>query len=408
MLRKVVFVVFDGLGDRPIEALGGLTPLEAARTPNLDLIASAGICGMVYTIGRGVMPGSDTSHLNLLGYPPSEFYTGRGPIEAVGVGLRGAAGDVALRGNFGTVDSDWVVRDRRAGRIANATRFAQVIDGITVEDVRFTVRAGTAHRAAVVMQGQGLSSQITAMDPKEEGVQVRCCNPLYDTREASHTAKAVNAFAKEAYGRLRDLQENREREAQGLLPANFLLLRGAGAFAQVPSFRDRFGFRACCIAGGGLYKGVATLVGMDLVEVEGATAQPDTNVRGKFRKAVEVTADYDFVFVHVKPTDSLAEDGNFLGKKDFIEKIDAAAEELRKLADDVLLVLTADHSTPCELKKHSADPVPIVIHGRGVRTDAVKSFGERSCAQGGLGIFDGDGVMKEVLNLTARTSIFGS
>lgn len=408
IVNKVMFLIFDGLGDRPIKEFGNKTPLEAANTPNFDKLASKSICGLSNALGRGVRPGSDVSHLAIFGYPMEKYYTGRGPIEVAGLGIKLQEGDVAFRGNFGSVDFDWNILDRRAGRIRVVDEFAAAIDGLTIDGVQIIVKPGTAHRAGVVFRGKGLSANITDADPHEEGKPVLEVKPKDDTAEAAFTASVINKFMRKSYEILDSLESNKKRCADGNFPANFLLLRGAGMYPTMPNFEEKYGLKACCIAGGGLYRGIGAFLGMDLINVEGATALPDSNVRNKFIAAKKALEEYDFVFTHVKATDSLAEDGNSQGKKDFIEKCDIAAEELLNLPENVLLVVTADHSTACELKAHSADPVPVMFCSEHVRIDDVTEFNERTFVKGGLGRMVGADIMKEVMNIMGKLHLIGA
>ncbi len=408
MLEKVILVVCDGLGDRPIKDLGGLTPLEAAKTPHLDSLAAESECGMMHSLGRGFVPGSDVSHLNILGYDYEQYYSGRGTIEAAGVGLQLSDGDVALRGNFGTINDQLIITDRRAGRINNVKTLTEALDGLEIDGVTFIVKPGTAHRAAVLMRGKGLSNAIIDADPHKGDVPIREVTPIGNTVEASFTATVLNKFLKKSHEILKAHPLNVERQRNGELPANYLLVRGAGKYSKVPGFKERFNFSGCCIAGGGLYKGVASFLGMEVLDVPGATALPDSDIEAKFRTAIKSLALYDFVFVHVKAADSLAEDGNFKGKRDFIEKIDKAAGLFNELSKDVLLIITADHSTPCEQKSHSGDPVPILFRGHGVRVDKVTAFNERACTEGGLGFITGKDVIPQVLNLFGTLHLTGA
>jgi 2,3-bisphosphoglycerate-independent phosphoglycerate mutase len=406
-MPKAMLVVMDGLGDRPIKELGGLTPLEAAHTPNLDALATRGITGIMNAIGVGQRPGSDTSHLSILGYDIARYYTGRGTIEVAGLGMDLQPGDVALRGNLGTVDENLVAVDRRAGRIADTGPFVKDLNGLTFEGVTMLVQPGTGHRAGIILRGPGLSSRISDNDPHEVGVKVHEVHPLDDTPEAAFTARVLNHFLAEAHRILKDHPLNRERLAQGKPPANYLLGRGAGYYKQVEKFRDRYGLKACAIAGGGLYKGIGRFTGMDVLTVPGATGLANTDIAAKFRAALEALAgDYDFAFVHLKATDAFGEDGDFLGKKGFIERIDRAAGVLLEVPD-LLLAVTADHSTPCALKRHSGDPVPLMMAGEGVRTDQVSQYGERACARGGMGRLIGLMVMPEIINLLGRSPLIG-
>lgn len=407
MLRKVIFVICDGLADRPIPELGGLTPLEAAPTPHLDKLAYEAECGMMHTLGRGKTPGSDTAHLTLFGYDIATSYSGRGPIEVAGLGMELKHGDVALRGNMGTV-IDGMITDRRAGRIRVVTPVCEALDGMEIDGVTFIVKPGTAHRAGVIIRGEGLSDAIIDADPHVPDVPIRTVTPTDDTPEAKKTADVLNKFLARAHEVLKDHQFNKDRIAAGDLPANYLLVRGAGQYKQVESFEKRYGLSACCIAGGGLYKGIGAFLGMDILEVPGATALPDTDIEAKFKLAVDSLKKYDFVFVHVKAADSLGEDGDHAGKRDFIARIDQAVPVLAGRPDDTLLVWTADHTTPCEMKAHSADPVPIMYHGGAVRTDRVESFGERACGEGGLGFISGLDLMPQVMNLLGKLHLVGA
>jgi 2,3-bisphosphoglycerate-independent phosphoglycerate mutase len=411
MLHKAILLILDGLGDRPIPELGHLTPLEKATAPNLDRLAREGICGLMSVLGPGFVPGSDVAHLTIFGYDIHNYYAGRGPIEAVGLGLQLAGGDVALRGNLSTVDDDLTILDRRAGGITDVSGLVRDLDGLEIDGVRFIVRPGTAHRAAVIMRGQGLSAAIT--DPDSHFDSPKACDPepTDHSPEAKFTAEVVSKFIARSHEILARSPINTDRKARGLLPANFMLLRGAGKHNNLPSFEEKYGLKACGIAGAGLYKGLATYAGMTLIDVPGATGLEDTDVRAKFTAALRCLETFDFVFVHVKATDSLSHDGNYEGKAAFIEKIDAAAEILLNRPDGVLLVVTGDHTTSCTRRNHTADPVPILMHaphGDSLRVDQVTAFGERPCQQGGLGKILGIDVMPEVMTLLNRSRMIGT
>jgi 2,3-bisphosphoglycerate-independent phosphoglycerate mutase len=406
-MNKAMLIVMDGLGDRPLRELGWLTPLEAAHTPNLDALAARGITGVMNALGVGLRPGSDTSHLAILGYDIDQYYTGRGTIEVAGLGMDLEPGDVALRGNLGTVDDNLTVVDRRAGRITDTGPFVRDLDGLTYEGVTLKVRPGTGHRAGLILRGPGLSSRISDNDPHEVGVKVHEVHPLDDIPEAAFTAKVLNHFLSEAHRILKDHPLNQERLAQGKPAANYLLGRGAGYYKKIEPFEQRYGLKACTIAGGGLYKGIGAFTGMDVLQIAGATGLPDTDIDAKLRAGLDTLAGaYDFAFVHIKAADTFGEDGNYLGKMNFINKIDLAFRLLQDAPH--LIVVTADHSTPCALKKHSGDPVPITMVGDGlVRPDDVAHFGERACARGALGRLTGLQVMPEIINLLGLAKLIG-
>jgi 2,3-bisphosphoglycerate-independent phosphoglycerate mutase len=211
----------------------------------------------------------------------------------------------------------------------------------------------------------------------------------------------------EAYKRLFRLESNKMRREKGELEANMLLVRGAGVYPRIESFESKFGMSPVCVAGAGLYKGVARMLGMKVVEVAGATGTGDTNVKAKIEAAIKASREHEFVFVHIKAADSYGEDGDAVGKKKFLENVDQGIAELVGL-ENVLVVVTADHSTPCAFKGHSGDPVPVVMVGEGVRTDAVTSFGERSCVAGGLGRIRGVDVMRLVISVLGTGEKFGA
>lgn len=406
---KVILTIIDGLGDRPIPELENLTPLEAARKPNLNKLAKSGVCGVMNAIAAGVRPGSDTSHLAILGYDPRVYYFGRGPFEAVGIGMDVDPGDIALRVNLGTVEKNFNIIDRRAGRIENVEPLIKDLNDIVLNGVRFSIKAGTGHRAALVLKGKNLSQEISDGDPHITGVKVNKILPKNKTSAAKKTAEVLNKFLDKAYKLLEGYPLNKERIKNSLPPANYLLVRGVGKLARFEPFNEKYGFsKSCCIAGAGLYKGIALVLGMDIVEVKGATGLPNTNLERKFKTAKEMTKVYDFVFLHIKAADSLGEDGNFRGKKEFIEKIDKASKHFLNLKN-TFVVVTADHSTPCCLKAHSGDPVPLMITGPGVRTDNCFKFEERECAQKGcLGKITGLDLMPEILNLIGKNKIYGA
>ena len=404
---KVILLICDGLGDWPLAELGDKTPLEAAHTPHLDRFAAEGITGMMWSLGRGLVPGSDVAHLSIFGYDIERYYSGRGPIELRGIGIPLQKGDVAWRANLATVDGSGTIVDRRAGRVESVVGFVEELDGTVIDDVQFIVKPGTAHRAGLIMRGPGLSAAVEDVDPHRVDVPVREPRPRDGSKEARRTAGLLARFLKIARQKLEANSLNADRVKAGLLPANYMLVRGAGSYMEFPSLKKRYGMDAVCVAGGGLYKGVAAYVGMHVASVPGATGLPGTDVRAKFRAARDFLKEKDFVFVHVKPTDSLAEDGNHQGKLECIEAIDRAAEALVDMPN-TLLVVTGDHSTPCALMRHSADPVPILAHGPNVRTDGVWEFGERSCVQGGLGYLRGVELMPEILNWVGLAKLQGA
>jgi len=403
-MKKIIFIICDGMGDLPVEEFNNQTPLESAHTPNMDRLAKNGITGLMYILGKGIRPNSDEAHLTLFGYD-SKNHPKRGPIEAAGVGIELEEGDVAIRANLATVDEELKVKDRRSGRIEDTTQFTKDLDGMEIDGVKFIVKSGTGHRIIIVMRGEGLSDKISNSDVHYvsntevvedwENHKVNTIKPLNDSNEAKFTAKVLQKFLEKSHEILEKNPLNDEREGQNKLRGNYLLTRCPGFYKKLKTFKERYDLKSCCIAGAGLYKGLGSVVGMHIIEVEGATGLPNTNVKAKMEEAKKQIENYNFVFVHIKATDIYGENGDCKGKKDFIEKIDEAIDNLDEI--DANIIITSDHSTPCSHKDHSPDPVPILIHRKNVEPDNVDKFGEKYCKNGSLGIIYGKNLMKILL-----------
>jgi 2,3-bisphosphoglycerate-independent phosphoglycerate mutase len=362
---KIVLLVMDGLGGLPLEPRGD-TALEAARTPNLDRLAAESICGLHQPVAPGITPGSGPSHLALFGYDPLEYEVGRGVLSALGIDFDLAPGDVAARGNYCTLGDDGRVADRRAGRIPTEKNreLSALLRNIELPGVEVFVRPVKEYRLLLVLRGEGLSGNLADTDPQDVGQKP--LDPEPGSPEAEKTAGLVRQFL----GQAREI-------LAGHHPANMVLLRG---FSQLPdwsSFERAFGLRAAAIAGYPMYRGVAKLVGMDVLETG---AEPEE----EWATLEQHWDDYDFFFLHVKRTDSAGEDGDFERKAALIEEVDALLPRLRRLGPDVLVV-TGDHSTPAVMKYHSWHPVPVLLWSRYCRADRVDRFGERACMAGGLG-----------------------
>lgn len=362
---KIVLLVLDGLGGLP-RASDGRTELEAARTPVLDALAAEGIVGLHQPVGPGITPGSGPGHLGILGYDPLTHRIGRGALAAAGIDFDLQSGDLAARGNFCTVDEDGVVTDRRAGRIGTDEneRLCGLLRQIRIDGIEVLLAPIKEHRFLLVLRGGGLSDAIDDTDPQQTGV--RPGNPTARMPEAKQTA-----------GRLARLLEQARAILREESPANMILLRGFAHQPDLPRFEDVFGLRAAALAGYPMYRGLARLLGMQVLS--GTDTVPDAvaRVRDSF-------GDFDFFFVHVKGTDSAGEDGDFEAKVKSIEAADEAAAALLEMNPDVLMV-TGDHSTPAVLRSHSWHPVPALLWSKRCRPDGVDRFGERACLAGSLG-----------------------
>ncbi len=376
-MKKIIFIVLDGLGDEPIPEFEGKTPLEEAETSNLDKMAEKGVCFSVEPFHpRTAIPTSEGGHFSLFGYNPQEYGIARGVFTAKGAGLKVEKGDVALRGNFSTVDENMNMIDRRAGRIKETQPLIDELNGMVIEGVEFLIKSAREHRIGIVLKGKGLSSNISDGDSHygEMGKKARKIEPLDESKEAGFTSEVLNKFLDRSRKILKNHPLNKKRK----LPANYILTRGASSLAGIPSFKEKYGLSAFCVAGKILYQQIAELLGMDLVKVEGATGLPDTNLKGKFEAVLENIPEYDFAFLHIKATDSLAEDGDFRGKKEFIEKADKEIGSLLEL-ENVLIIVTADHSTCSLLKRHCKRPFPLLIYGDG--KGSLEGFSEKACKE---------------------------
>jgi len=408
--RKILFLVLDGISDRPCPELAGRTPLQAAKKPNLDAFAREGVCGIMDTIAPGIRPGSDTAHLALLGYDPHTYYTGRGPLECVGTGITMEPGMIGFRCNYATLTQDGRVSDRRAGRIHDtAALSAAVQEGVDLKKfgVEFVFRSGAGHRAALALKGDGLGHCVSSNDPKKEGVPPLTITPLQQTKKDKKTAMVCNEFVRQSTQILADLPVNRDRIQHGLNPATVVLMRGAGEMGNFEPFSTRYGISGSVICAASLIAGIGTAVGLRRVHVDGITGSQDSNLAGKIDAALKELQSQDFVLVNIKGADESGHDGLAKQKTAFIEKIDSAISPLRTL-QDTIIVICADHSTPCTVKDHSADPVPVVIRGEGVRTDDVSGFDEISCAQGGLNRIPGSSLLPIALDLINRSHKYGA
>ena len=405
--KKMLMVVCDGASDRPVKEFDGRTPLQVARKPAMDAIARNGVSGTMDVIAPGVVPGSDTAHLALFGYDPYQVYTGRGPIEAAGAGIDLQEGDVAFRCNFATSDDGVHIRDRRAGRIrSGGAELAATLSGMKLENIEVIFKEGSEHRAVLVLRGNGLDHRVSDVDPHSEGelLRSRALSP-----SAEKTASLLNEFVARSYEILSKHKVNADREKNGLAPANIVLPRGAGSPAPIDSIASRFKLRCAGIAGVTMVKGICRLVGMDVVDVDGATGGLDTDYLAKARAAVDALEEHDLVFLNVKAPDIAGHDGDFRLKVQMIENIDMMLGSLLKdLHKEVVVALTADHSTPVSIRDHSADPVPVSVSGADSRVDSVREYDEISAASGALGRIRGVDLLPIMLGTANRSSKFGA
>lgn len=362
---KIVLLVIDGLGGLPREQ-DLLTELEAAKTPNLDTLATKSICGLQQPVGPGITPGSGPGHLALFGYDPIKYQVGRGVLSALGINFKLEAKDIAARGNFCTIDNNDNITDRRAGRIPTDKNIelCKLLRNINLPDVKIFIETVKEYRFLLVLRGEGLSGDLIDTDPQMIGRKP--LEPKGLTSDAEKTVNLVRNFITQAKEVLKDQS-----------PANMVLLRGFSKKPNWPTIKDVFGLNCAAIAAYPMYRGLAKLIGMDILE----TGQ---TVKEEFNTLTNNWNEYDYFYLHVKKTDSAGEDGDFDRKVAKIEEVDEQIPKLLDLNPDVIII-TGDHSTPSLLKYHSWHPVPVLLWSKYCRTDKVKKFGERDCIIGGLG-----------------------
>lgn len=385
---KIVMLVIDGLGGIPNPDTGK-TELETAHTPNLDALATKGICGLSEPISTGITPGSAPGHLALFGYNPLTFQIGRGILEALGIGFDIEPGDIAARGNFCTIDKDRLVTDRRAGRISTeeSSKLCQLLDGIEIDGVKVIIRPVKEHRLVVIFRGSGLSADISDSDPQQTGVTTRDIVAL--NQQAGHTADITNRFIAHAKEILADHH-----------PANMVLLRGFSKKPQFPTMTDIFKLKAAAIASYPMYRGLAKTIGMDILETGQTIEDELLTLKRNFKQ-------YDFFFIHIKETDAAGEDGDFSRKVTSLEHIDKLLPELTDLKPDVIVV-AGDHSTPAILKGHSWHTMPILLYSRYCRPDGVDRFAEQACIAGGLGKIPATDIMPLAMANALKLDKFGA
>ena len=403
---KILLLIIDGVGDRPCDFLGGKTPLQAANIPNLDELAKTGICGIMDPVAPGVRAGSDTSHLILLGYPPQHYYTGRGPLEAEGCGIQMEPGMIGFRANYATLDDAGNVIDRRAGRIQDTTEISAAIRkgvDLTKYGVTIEFEPGPGHRAALALKGNGLSAAVSSNDPKATGVPPKTIHPEGEnTPEAQFTAEICNEFCRQTAEILKNHPVNLARKDTGQNPANVVLIRGAGVMGVYEPFDERHELSGSVVAAAAIIAGIGSSIGLRRVPVT-----PATPLAEQVALVMQEFATQDFVLFNIKNADEYGHDGKALEKKEFLEKIDL---ELRPFMEmpDLMIAVCGDHSTPCTIKEHSADPVPLIIHGDGARVDCVSAYDEISCANGGLCRIRGGDLMPILLDLIDKTHKYGA
>lgn len=387
---KILYIVVDGLGDLPHPEFAHKTPLEKARIPNIDILASKGNCGLTIPIRWGITPGSGPAHLALFGYDPIKYEIGRGVLSALGIGIELRESDVAARVNFCTVDKDGNITDRRAGRIATeiCAERCNELSKIEIPGIEILIHPEMEYRASLVVRGAGLGGEVSDTDPQIVGVK-----PLQakGTDENSiKTAAIVNKF----------LSQTKEILSKHDV-ANMVLLRGFDQFQKLPLMQEIYKLNPACIATYPMYRGVTRLLGMTVLDA-GDTIESEFDALKRHLK------DYDFFYLHIKKTDSAGEDGDFLKKVYVLEELDKNLKTAEKMGFDVIVVC-GDHSTPCIMKSHSWHPVPFLLFSKTIeRHDEVKFFNETECLKGAFGNFPATDAIVLTLAVAGKLNKYGA
>lgn len=427
-MLKLIYVVIDGMGDLPIEELENQTPLEFAETPKMDFLASKGKLGLMYTVKRGVAPESDVAVISILGYDPYKYHVGRGPLEAYGAGLNMKDGDLALRCNFATLGEGKRVVDRRAGRnltFSEASELAEAINSLVKLEsypADFEFRNTIGHRGVLIIRSKvgPLSAKISNTDPAYERVAglgvakahvkmiLEDCVPLEDSEAARISARLVNEFIWKSHEVLERHEVNKRRKSEGKLKANVILTRDAGN--SLPKFfniNEKYGVKFACLADMPVERGIARLAGMHPVDLPPPSGDLMHDCQIRAEKLLSILNDFDCFYIHIKGPDEPGHDGNFMLKAEKIAIIDKHffGSILSKInLNETIICVTADHSTPCKLKAHSDDPVPLLIAGGKIKSDGINKFSEKACRGGSLGTLERGTSLMPILMKTIKDS----
>ena len=406
---KIVYVLLDGVGDLPHPNLAGKTPLGAANTPNLDRLAKNGTMGEVITVGKGIAPESDIAVFNMLGYKfKHDDYVGRGVVEAIGIGIDFKDGDLALRGNFATLNGDGVIIDRRAGRNIEK-QDAEAVSNEIEEKIKFSDENAMAiitptigHRLVIRIRSNGaLSSNITNTDPSygrvngmgiaravTDFLRIEKCLPLDEEPHTKLASKLVNELTEQSLDIMKKSKVNERRKENDKKLLNGILLRDAGnTYPKVTPINDLHSMKFSCIVDMPVEIGISEILKMKTYDAGGLTDYEE-----KAKVAAKAMDEQNAVYVHLKGPDEFGHDGDARGKMENIEEIDKRF--FGTLLDNidsskVAVIISADHSTPCVNKGHSADPVPLLISGNMVTSDDTQRFTETEAKKGRIGLIDG-------------------
>ncbi len=391
--NKIVLLVMDGGAGIPVPEKGGMTEFEAAKTPNLDELTKDSILGMAYPVAPGITPGSGPGHLGIFGYNPLDYEFGRGILEALGAGMEVKKGDVAIRGNFITVDENGIITDRRAGRIPDEIG-QKMVEKLKseikkIDDVEVIISHVKEYKFAVIFRGEGLGDKVNDTDPQKVGLKP--LEPQGEDEPSKKTAQIAKKFLEKAFEVLKNEH-----------PANGCTLRGFALKPDIPPMQEVFKLNPAAIATYPMYKGISKLVGMEVLKVD------SVDIADEVKTLKENWDKYDFFYVHIKKTDSYGEDGNFDAKVHIIEEVDEKVIPALMELNPTVIAITCDHSTPSLLKGHSWHPVPFLLHSPYERKDDTVRFTEKEAMKGGLGNIYAVDEMPMMLAAALKLKKFGA
>ncbi len=410
-MKKIIYIILDGIADQALKELDNKTPLEAALTPQMDRLAQKGITGMVYPMGKNIVPQSDTAVISILGYDYQRYYTGRGPLEAFAEGVPMSAGNLALRVTFACVEPDGVtLKDRRMGRNLTsdeASALAQEINAkVSLSNATFEFKHTVGRWGVLVIRGMHskLSGWVTNTDPAYERVgsfsrpwekallHVPQAVPMTgheNSPEAQEAASLLNEFTRESQRVLMESAINKRRINENKMPANIILSRDAGdRLPEFPDINSKYKMKFGCFVQMPVERGIALLTGMQIIAMPSSTGHLDVDYQIWAKIALDALPRYDGIYIHIKGPDEAGHDGDHVRKKEVIELIDKFffANLIAHLnLKDCIVAVTADHATLCSRRAHSVDPVPILISGGKIPPDGSMSFSEKAAFLGSCG-----------------------
>lgn len=380
---KFVVILGDGMADLPLATLQGKTPLQAAKTPQMDLAAKQGRNGLASTVPDGFPPGSDVANLSVVGYSPQKYYSGRAPLEAAAMGVHLGEGEIAFRCNFVTIQ-DGMMNDYSAGHITSAEG-RELIDALKPIVPGQRLYAGVSYRNLLVIKSGAEAICTPPHDISDQSIK--------DHLPRGQGASLLIELMEASKSVLADHPVNQKRLELGKKPANMIWLWGQGPAPSMPSFQQKYGLTGAMISAVDLLKGIGVYAGLEVIDVPGATGTLDTNYEGKVKATLDALKRLDFVYLHVEAPDEAGHEGDLEQKVKAIELFDQKVvgpiiEGLRSQGEDWRVLIMPDHATPISIKTHSRDPVPFIVMGTGIVPDNVERFDEESAKRGGYGMVE--------------------